>query len=146
MNTYVKFKKLNEKAIMPTYGTDYAACADLCSAVDTISIKPGETVLIDTGLALEIPVGLVGLIFARSGIATKRGLAPANKVGVIDPDYRGPVKVALHNHGTEPQVIYPGDRIAQIGFVPYVVGKFIEVDELEDTARGIGGFGSTGTK
>ena len=118
---------------------------DLYSDSDGVTILPGETAFIHTGIAMEIPTGLVGLIFARSGLACKRGLAPANKVGVIDSDYRGEIMVALHNHGDEPQTIKLGERIAQIAFMPYVVGKFIEVDELDDTSRGAGGFGSTGT-
>lgn len=146
MNTYVKFKKTRPHAITPKYCSDGAACADLYSDSDGVIILPGQTALIHTGIAMEIPTGLVGLVFARSGLATKKGLAPANKVGVIDSDYRGEIMVALHNHGEEPQTINLGERIAQIAFVPYVVGKFIEVDELTYTERGAGGFGSTGNK
>ena len=146
MNTYVKFKKLSETAIVPKYGSEDAVCADLYANLEgSVEIQPGETQLIKTGIAMEIPRGLAGLIYARSEMATKQGLAPANKVGVVDPDYRGEIMVALHNHSKETRVVSPGERIAQIGFIPYVIGKFIEVDELDDTTRGAGGFGSTGT-
>ena len=148
MNTYVKFKKLNPNATVPKYGSDDAVCADLYACIDDgkIDIEPGKTKLVKTGIAIETPKGLGAFIFARSGLATKQDLAPANKVGVVDPDYRGEVMVALHNHGNETRTIAHGDRIAQLGFMPYIVGKFIEVDELDDTNRGAGGFGSTGTK
>ena len=147
MKTRIEIKKLNEKAIIPTYGTEYSAGADIYALLDEpITIAPGETVFIHTGIAIAIPEGLVGLNFARSGMASKRGLAPANKVGVIDCDYRGEVMVALHNHGDEPQIIEHGDRVAQMVFVPYYSADFILVDELDSTARGEGGFGSTGTK
>ncbi len=145
MNTYIKIKKLNSNAIVPKYGSDDAVCADLYACTDeNIEIAPGETKLIKTGVAIESPKGLGAFIFARSGLATKQGLAPANKVGVVDPDYRGEVMVALHNHSNQTRVVAHGDRIAQLGFLPYVVGKFMEVDELDDTNRGAGGFGSTG--
>ena len=143
----IRVKKLDERAVMPTYGTEYSAGADLYNMSDSaVSIAPHETVLIKTGLAVEIPEGYCGLIFARSGLATKRGLAPANKVGVIDADYRGEIMVALHNHGDKPQVVEHGDRVAQMVFVPYYTADFILVDELDNTLRGEGGFGSTGTK
>ena len=143
----VEIKKLNEKAIIPTYGSIDAAGADLYACIDeSETIMPHETKLIKTGLAMAIPKGLVGLIFARSGLASKRGLAPANKVGVVDADYRGEVMVALHNHTNEPQTIESGERIAQMAFIPYVKGLFNVVDELSETLRGEGGFGSTGTK
>ena len=140
-------KKLHENATVPTYGSAYAAGADLyaCEEADVV-IAPSETKLIHTGLAMEIPEGLVGLIYARSGLASKKGLAPANKVGVIDSDYRGEIMVALHNHGTEARTIANGERIAQIVFAPYFSAEFTVVDELSDTVRGAGGFGSTGTK
>ncbi len=143
----MNIKKLNEKAIVPTYGSAYAAGADLyaCEGGE-VTIGAGETKLIHTGIAMEIPEGLVGLIYARSGLASKRGLAPANKVGVIDSDYRGEIMVALHNHGTAAQTIADGERIAQIVFAPYMTAEFTVTDELSDTVRGIGGFGSTGTK
>ena len=149
MNTYIKIKKLNQNAIVPKYGSDDAVCADLYACIDEnerIEIAPGETKLVKTGIAIESPKGLGAFIFARSGLATKQGLAPANKVGVVDPDYRGEIMVALHNHSTETRIVTNGDRIAQLGFLPYVVGKFMEVDELNDTNRGAGGFGSTGSK
>ena len=143
----IEIKKLNNKAIIPTYGSVDAAGADLYACIDdSETILPHETKLIKTGLAMAIPKGLVGLIFARSGLASKRGLAPANKVGVIDADYRGEIMVALHNHTNTEQTIESNERIAQIAFIPYVKGDFNVVDELEETIRGIGGFGSTGTK
>lgn len=147
MRTRIEIKKLNEKAIIPTYGTEFSAGADIYALLDEpVTIAPGETVFIHTGIAIAIPEGLVGLNFARSGMAAKRGLAPANKVGVIDCDYRGEVMVALHNHGKEPQTVEHGDRVAQMVFVPYYAADFVEVDELDSTVRGEGGFGSTGTK
>lgn len=145
MDTIVKVKKLNDNAVLPKYGTEFSAGADLVNAGGDVVIEPGKTVIIHTGIALEIPVGLVGLVYARSGMATKRGLAPANKVGVIDSDYRGEIMVALFNHGTEKQVIENGERVAQIVIAPYVTATFVE-GELDDTIRGEGGFGSTGTK
>lgn len=145
MNTIVKVKKLVENASLPKYGTEFSAGADLVNAGDAVVIGAGKTVIIHTGIALEIPVGLVGLIYARSGLATKRGLAPANKVGVIDSDYRGEIMVALHNHTDVSQTVENGERVAQIVFTPYVTATFVEGD-LDDTIRGAGGFGSTGTK
>lgn len=143
----INIKKLNEKAIIPTYGSEYAAGADLYACIEQdVVIKAHQTVFIPTGLALELPIGYAGLVYARSGIAMKKGLAPANKVGVIDCDYRGEVKVALHNHGDEDQVVGVGERVAQLVITPYVTATFIETDELSETARGVGGFGSTGTK
>ena len=143
----VCIKLLNDKAIMPTYGSIDAAGADLYANIDDKeTILPHETKLIKTGVAMAIPKGLVGLLFARSGLASKRGLAPANKVGVVDSDYRGEILVALHNHTEQEQSIEPGERIAQMAFVPYVKGNFEVVEDLEETARGSGGFGSTGTK
>ena len=140
----VEFKKLNEFATTPTFGTEFSAGADLYSAEEDVVINPGETKFIGTGLATAIPVGTVGLIYARSGLACKKGLAPANKVGVIDSDYRGEVKVALHNHGTEPQKVQKGERIAQMVIADYYPCEYIESNELDDTERGSGGFGSTG--
>lgn len=143
----VKVKKLNEKAILPIYSSKSAAGADLCALLDeTVTVAPGETVFVKTGLALEIPEGYVGLIYARSGLACKRGVAPANKVGVIDSDYRGEIMVALFNHGKEAQNIEPGERIAQIVITPYLTADFIQVEEITDTERASGGFGSTGRK
>ena len=146
MNKFaMNIKKLNDKATVPTYGSDFAAGADLYACEDApVTIEPGQTKLVHTGLAMEIPTGLVGLIYARSGLASKKGLAPANKVGVIDSDYRGEVMVALHNHGTVAQTVEAGERIAQIVFAPYYAADFAVVDTLDDTARGAGGFGSTG--
>ena len=145
MNTIVKVKKLVENAVLPKYGTEFSAGADLVNAGDTVVIGAGKTVIIHTGIALEIPVGLVGLVYARSGLATKRGLAPANKVGVIDSDYRGEIMVALHNHTDVSQTVESGERVAQIVITPYVTATFVE-GALDDTVRGEGGFGSTGTK
>ncbi len=143
----VRIKKLRENAVVPTYGSEFAAGADLYAAVEeAVTIEANETKLIPTGLAMEIPVGYAGLVYARSGLASKRGLAPANKVGVIDSDYRGEVMVALHNHGTKAQTIEMGERIAQMVIAPYVTANFILSDSLDDTVRGEGGFGSTGTK
>ena len=143
----MKVKKLNEKAILPTYGSEFSAGADLYALTDeTITVNPGETVLVHTGLAMEIPMGYGGFIYARSGLATKKALAPANKVGVIDADYRGEVMVALHNHSEKAAVIENGERIAQLVIAPFYKVEFELADELSDTVRGSGGFGSTGTK
>ena len=143
----INFKKLNPGAITPTYGTEYSAGADLYNLPDaTVTIAPHKTVLIHTGIAIEIPEGYCGLIFARSGLATKRGLAPANKVGVIDADYRGECMVSLHNHSDKDEVIASGERVAQLVIVPYLTASFVLSDELSDTVRQGGGFGSTGTK
>ena len=143
----VKIKKLNPNAIIPTYGSPYAAGADLYACIENKeSINPGETKLIKTGFAIELPVGYAAFIYARSGLASKRGLAPANKVGVVDCDYRGEVMVALHNHSNTVQSIDIGERIAQMVIAPYITAQFEEADELSDTVRGEGGFGSTGTK
>ena len=143
----VNIKKLNENAVMPTYGSPYSAGADLYACTDTeITIMPSETVLVKTGLAMELEIGYVALIYARSGLASKRGLAPANKVGVVDCDYRGEIMVALHNHSNEAQTIAPKERIAQMVITPYVKAEFEEADTLSDTVRGEGGFGSTGRK
>jgi len=144
----VKIKKLNPAAKLPVYGSTQAAGADLFAFLDNeyLVIEKGATEFIHTGIALEIPEGLVGLVYARSGLASKRGLAPANKVGVVDSDYRGEIIVSLHNHSNAPQRIENGERIAQIVFAPYVQAAFEETAELDPTARGAGGFGSTGTK
>lgn len=143
----MKIKRINKNAILPTRGSACAAGYDLhaCSEED-ITIAPGETAMISSGVALKIPEGFFGAIYARSGMATKRGLRPANCVGVVDSDYTGEVFVPLHNDSNEPQIIHNEDRIAQIIFQPFAVVKtFEEVDELEETERGDGGFGSTGT-
>lgn len=146
--TTVKVKKLREDAKVPTYGTACSAGADLyaCLDGDSLTVNAGDTVFVHTGLSLEIPEGLVGLVYARSGLASKRGLAPANKVGVVDSDYRGEIIVSLHNHSSLPQTIENGERIAQIVFAPYVAAAFEETTSISDTQRGMGGFGSTGSK
>lgn len=143
----INIKKLNDNAIIPAYGSEYAAGADLYACIESeVTVNPHQTVLISTGIALELPVGYAGLIYARSGLATKKGLAPANKVGVVDCDYRGEVKVALHNHSEAPQTVAVGERVAQLVITPYITAQFVTVDELSQTVRGAGGFGSTGTK
>ena len=141
----IKVKKLRAGAHLPTYGTEFSAGADLyaCLEADVI-IAPGETKKIPTGIAMELPVGTAGLIYARSSMGAKRGLAPANKVGVIDSDYRGEFIVALHNHGAVPQTVSHGERVAQLLITPVFTPGFTEVEELSDTSRGTGGFGSTG--
>lgn len=141
----IPVKKLKPEAILPTYGSAMAAGADLYACLsETVTVEPGQTVFVPTGLSMALPDGYVGLIYARSGLACKRNLAPANKVGVIDSDYRGEFIVALHNHGTTPQTIAHGERIAQLVIAPVVQGVFSETDTLDETARGAGGFGSTG--
>ena len=143
----VNIKKLNKNAKLPVYGSEYAAGADLFACVEErVTVAPHATVLIPTGLAMELPAGYAGFIYARSGLASKRGLAPANKVGVVDSDYRGEVMVALHNHGDAPAFVEPGERIAQLVVAPYLAVGFAEVEELSETLGGAGGFGSTGTK
>lgn len=147
MKFSMNIKKLKSSATVPSYGSACAAGADLYACEDApVTIGVGETVLIHTGIAMAIPNGYVGLIYARSGLATKKGLAPANKVGVIDSDYRGEIMVALHNHGSTAQTVENGERIAQIVFAPYVAADFSVTDELDSTERGAGGFGSTGSK
>ena len=143
----LNFVKLNEKAIKPTYGTEFSAGADLyaCEGGE-VTIAAGETKLIHTGLSLEIPEGYAGLIYARSGIANKRGLAPSNKVGVIDSDYRGEIMVSLFNHSDSQQTIADGERIAQLVITPFLKVEYTETECLSDTERGSGGFGSTGKK
>ena len=141
----IRVKILREGAKLPTYGTAEAAGADLYACVaGTISIAPGETVFIPTGIALEVPKGCAGLVYARSGLACKRGLAPANKVGVIDSDYRGEITVVLHNHGKVSQTIENGERIAQLIITPVLQPAYEMADQLSDTERAAGGFGSTG--
>ena len=141
----IRVKRLKENAIMPTYGSAEAAGADLYACLTApMTIQPGESVFIPTGLAMELPVGFAGLIYARSGLACKRGLAPANKVGVVDSDYRGEFMIVLHNHGETAQTIEHGERIAQLVITPVFTPGFTEVDELSDTERSGGGFGSTG--
>ncbi len=145
MTEQVKIQKLHPDAKIPTYGSGAAAGADLYALLDApLVIEPGKTVLVRTGIALALPLGTVGLVFARSGLATRRGLAPANKVGVIDADYRGEVMVALHNHSDSSETVEAGERIAQLVILPYVTAEFSETEALDETERGAGGFGSTG--
>ena len=145
MKQNVKIKLLRENATCPSYQSASAAGADLYAAIDeALTIEAGQTVLVPTGVAMEIPEGFVGLVYARSGLATKKGLAPANKVGVIDSDYRGEIMVALHNHSNKSAEIEAGERIAQIVLTPYLTAQFEIADELSNTERGAGGFGSTG--
>ena len=145
MMQQIAVKKLREGAILPTFGSPEAAGADLYACLEQdVTIAPGETAFIPTGLAMELPRGYAGLIYARSGLACKRGLAPANKVGVVDSDYRGEFVVALHNHGAQAQTISAGERIAQLVVTPVLIPEYIEVESLSETQRGAGGFGSTG--
>lgn len=140
----IKIKKLKDDAVVPTRGSKYAAGADLYSAENDLYIEDRQTVMIGTGIAMEIPEGYVGLVYARSGLACKEGLAPANKVGVIDSDYRGEIKVALYNQSGQKKLVKNGERIAQIVIAPFLAPEFTEVSELDETDRGEGGFGSTG--
>ena len=141
----VRVKRLTEGAKLPTYGSAEAAGADLYACLDApVTIQPGETVFIPTGIALEVPKGCAGLIYARSGMAVKRGLAPANKVGVIDSDYRGEIIVVLLNHGTVAQTVENGERIAQFLITPVLQPAYVEAEALSDTERNTGRFGSTG--
>ena len=143
--TNIPIKKLREGAIFPTYATVNSAGADLYACLEVpVTLGPGETKMIPLGYSMAIPEGWVGLIFARSGLASKRDLAPANKVGVVDADYRGEWFIPLHNHGSEPQTVQPGERIAQLVIVPCMTAAFTQVDSLDETERGAGGFGSTG--
>ena len=145
MMDLIQVKKLRPGAILPVYGSDGAAGADLHACLDEpVSIQPGQTAFIPTGLSMAIPKGYAGLIYARSGMACKRGLAPANKVGVIDSDYRGEFIVVLYNHGTVKQTVAHGERIAQLVITPVFTPGFTEVESLDNTQRGSGGFGSTG--
>ena len=141
----IRVKSLREGALLPAYGSHGAAGADLYACIPApVTIAPGETAFIPTGLAMEIPENCAGLIYARSGLACKRGLAPANKVGVVDSDYRGEVTVALHNHSGIAQTIENGDRIAQMLITPVLTPVYVLTEELSDTTRNLGGFGSTG--
>lgn len=145
MTVSVRIQKVRDGAVIPSYGSQQAAGADLYACLSApLTIQPNETAMVPTGVAMELPEGLVGLVYARSGLASKRGLAPANKVGVIDSDYRGEIMVALHNHSTAAQTVEAGERVAQLVIAPYITALFDEVDSLSDTARGAGGFGSTG--
>ena len=144
--TTINIKKLDPNAKIPTFGSEFAAGFDLYACnTEPIVIPAGQTVLMHTGLAMEIPVGYGGFVYARSGLATKKGLAPANKVGVIDADYRGEIMVALHNQSKADQTVDAGERIAQMVIAPFLKVDFNETEELNDTVRGAGGFGSTGT-
>ena len=141
----IKIKKLNENATIPTQGSHFAAGYDLYACIDNaVEIAPHQTQKIGTGLAMEIPEGYFGAVFARSGLATKQGLRPANCVGVIDADYRGEFIVALHNDTSETKVVAPNERIAQLVIMPFLQVDFDVTDELSETNRGAGGFGSTG--
>lgn len=141
----IRVKRLRENAQLPSFGSAEAAGADLCACIDgALTIEPGETAFVPTGLAMELPVGYAGLIYARSGLACKRDLAPANKVGVIDSDYRGELIVALHNHGKQAQTLSCGERIAQLVVTPVLRPQYVQAETLSDTTRGSGGFGSTG--
>ena len=140
-------KKLRPNAVLPTYGSGEAAGADLYACLEeAVVVEPGHTAWIPTGIAMEIPKGCAGLVYARSGLACKKGLAPANKVGVIDSDYRGEITVVLHNHGPEAQTVSSGERIAQMVITPVLTPAYVEAEDLTDTDRGQGGFGSTGRK
>ena len=142
----VRIRLVRKSSVAPTYGSIAAAGADIYADIDeSVTIQPHSTIIIPSGFCIEIPAGYAGLVCARSGLSAKRGLAPANKVGVIDSDYRGEVCVSLHNHGTEPAEVSPGERIAQLVIVPVLSPAFEAVESLSDTARGSGGFGSTGT-
>ena len=141
----MRVKKLHPAAKLPTYGSEGAVGADLYACLEeTVTIQPGEVYWVPTGIALEVPAGCAGLVYARSSLGAKRGLAPANKVGVIDPDYRGEIKVVLLNHSKQPQTLAPGERVAQFVITPVLQPRYEEAEELSDTDRGTGGFGSTG--
>ena len=141
----IRVKKVHPNATIPTYGSAEAAGADLYACLEeTVVIQPGEVFWVPTGIALEVPKGCAGLIYARSSLGTKRGLAPANKVGVVDSDYRGEVKIVLFNHSKEPQTLEPHERVAQLIITPVLTPAYEEVEALSDTSRGVGGFGSTG--
>ena len=141
----IRVKKLRPGAVLPTYGSAEAAGADLYACIEeNLEITPGASVFVPTGLAMELPKGYAGLIYARSGLACKRGLAPANKVGVVDSDYRGEFMVVLHNHGTETQTVANGERIAQLVITPIITPPYELAEDLSDTERSSGGFGSTG--
>ena len=144
MNT-IRVKKLHPNAILPPYGSAEAVGADLYACLEApVTIYPGEVYWVSTGIALEVPAGCAGLVYARSSMGVKRGLAPANKVGVVDPDYRGEIRVVLLNHSNQPQTLQPGERVAQFVITPVLTPMYEEVEELTDTTRGVGGFGSTG--
>ena len=144
MNT-IRVKKLHPNAKLPTYGSEAAVGADLYACLEqAVTIQPGEVFWVPTGIALEVPSVCAGLVYARSSMGAKRGLAPANKVGVIDPDYRGEIRVVLLNHSNQPQTLEPGERVAQFVITPVLTPAYEEAEELSETSRGAGGFGSTG--
>ena len=141
----IRVKILRPGAALPAYGTAEAAGADLTACLEApVTIEPGQTAFIPTGIALEVPTGCAGLVYARSGMACKQDLAPANKVGVIDSDYRGEFLIALHNHGGETRTVHHGDRVAQLVVTPILRPCYVEGESLDETLRGAGGFGSTG--
>ena len=141
----IRVKLLRPGAALPAYGSAGAAGADLTACLEApVTIAPGQTAFIPTGLAMEVPAGCAGLVYARSGMACKQGLAPANKVGVIDSDYRGEIVAALHNHGDVSRTVEPGQRIAQMLITPVLTPAYEAVQALSDTLRDAGGFGSTG--
>lgn len=141
----IRVKRLHPNAKIPTYGSSEAAGADLYACLDeAVTIQPGEVFWVPTGIALEVPKGCAGLVYARSSMGAKRGLAPANKVGVVDSDYRGEIRVVLLNHSKQPQTLEPGERVAQFVITPVLTPAYEEVTDLTDTDRGAGGFGSTG--
>ena len=141
----IRVKILRSGATLPASGSTGAAGADLTACLEeAVTIAPGQTAFIPTGIAMEVPAGCAGLIYARSGMACKQGLAPANKVGVIDSDYRGEIVVALHNHSSEDRTVEPGQRIAQMLITPVLTPPYEAAEELSDTARDAGGFGSPG--
>ena len=145
MNMEIRVKKLRADALLPVYGSPEAAGADLCVPLDeSLTVGPGQTVMVPTGLCAEIPAGYAGFVYARSGLASKSGLAPANKVGVIDSDYRGEIKVALFNHSDMTRTVSGGERVAQLVIAPVARAVFAEAADLNETERGEGGFGSTG--
>ena len=143
--TTIRVKKLHPDAKLPTYGSEAAVGADLYACLEKeVTIQPGEVFWVPTGIALEVPAGCAGLVYARSSMGAKRGLAPANKVGVIDPDYRGEIRVVLLNHSNQPQTLQPGERVAQFIITPVLTPAYEEAEQLSETCRGVGGFGSTG--
>ncbi|MDR3310351.1 MAG: dUTP diphosphatase [Oscillospiraceae bacterium] len=142
----IPFLRLHPDAVLPVPATPGSAGADLCARLDAdVTVAPGETYVVTNGFAAAVPEGYAGLVFARSGLASKNGLAPANKVGVVDSDYRGEWRVPMHNHSGEPQTIRNGQRIAQVVIVPAFAPEFYETDSLDETERGSGGLGSTGS-
>lgn len=145
MKLDVKIKVLREGAVIPKIATEGSAAADICACIDEpVTILPGKTVLIPTGIAAAVPIGFAAFIFARSGLGIKHGIVPSNAVGVIDSDYRGEIGVGLYNHSDSVYTVNPGDRIAQMAIMPVAAANFVPVEELDDTERGKGGFGSTG--